>query len=91
MRASVSSAGRSTRPTSGTWLRGGGADALALDQVLLLPVHTPPHKELQADPGAEVRLELCRLAVGAAPGIDVSRTRSTAGPVLHGRYAESAP
>ena len=45
--------------------------ALALDQVLLLPVHTPPHKELQADPGAEVRLELCRLAVGDAPGIDV--------------------
>jgi nicotinate-nucleotide adenylyltransferase len=46
--------------------------ALALDQVLLLPVHTPPHKEMQADPGAEVRLELCRLAVGEAPGIDVS-------------------
>ena len=46
--------------------------ALALDQVLLLPVHTPPHKELQADPGAGVRLELCRLAVGEAPGIDVS-------------------
>ena len=46
--------------------------ALALDQVLLLPVHTPPHKEMQADPGPEVRLELCRLAVGEAPGIDVS-------------------
>ncbi len=46
--------------------------ALALDQVLLLPVHTPPHKELQADPGPEVRLELCRLAVGDAEGIEVS-------------------
>ena len=40
--------------------------------MLLLPVHTPPHKELQADPGVEVRLELCRLAVGDAPGIEVS-------------------
>jgi nicotinate-nucleotide adenylyltransferase len=46
--------------------------ALALDQVLLLPVHTPPHKPLQADPGPQVRLELCRLAVGDAPGIGVS-------------------
>ena len=25
--------------------------ALELDRVLLMPVHTPPHKELQADPG----------------------------------------
>jgi nicotinate-nucleotide adenylyltransferase len=46
--------------------------ALELDHVLLLPVHTPPHKEMQADPGPQVRLELCRLAVGDAPGIDVS-------------------
>ena len=46
--------------------------ALKLDRVLLLPVHTPPHKEMQADPGPEVRLELCRLAVGDAPGIEVS-------------------
>jgi nicotinate-nucleotide adenylyltransferase len=46
--------------------------ALALDEVLLLPVHTPPHKEMQADPGPQVRLELCRLAVGDAAGIGVS-------------------
>ena len=46
--------------------------ALGLDQVLLLPVHTPPHKPLQADPGPQARLELCRLAVGDAPGIEVS-------------------
>jgi nicotinate-nucleotide adenylyltransferase len=46
--------------------------ALELDRVLLIPVHTPPHKELEADPGAGVRLELCRLAVGDAPGIEVS-------------------
>ena len=47
-------------------------NALGLDRVLLLPVHTPPHKEMQADPGPEVRLELCRLAVADAPGIEVS-------------------
>ena len=46
--------------------------ALELDRVLLMPVHTPPHKELEVDPGAGVRLELCRLAVGDAPGIEVS-------------------
>jgi nicotinate-nucleotide adenylyltransferase len=46
--------------------------ALELDRVLLLPVHTPPHKPLQDDPGPELRLELCRLAVGDAPGIEVS-------------------
>jgi nicotinate-nucleotide adenylyltransferase len=47
-------------------------NTLGLDRVLLLPVHTPPHKEMQADPGPQVRLELCRLAVGDAAGIDVS-------------------
>jgi nicotinate-nucleotide adenylyltransferase len=47
--------------------------ALELDRVLLVPVHTPPHKPLQADPGPEVRVELCRLAVADAPGIEVSR------------------
>jgi nicotinate-nucleotide adenylyltransferase len=46
--------------------------ALALDRVLLMPVHTPPHKELQADPGPEARVELCRLAVAGAAGIEVS-------------------
>jgi nicotinate-nucleotide adenylyltransferase len=46
--------------------------ALELDRVLLVPVHTPPHKQLQADPGPDVRLELCRLAVGDARGIEVS-------------------
>ncbi len=66
--------------------------ALGLDRVLLLPVHTPPHKEMQADPGPEVRLELCRLAVADAPGIEVSSHEIDRGrAVLHGRYAESAP
>jgi nicotinate-nucleotide adenylyltransferase len=38
-------------------------DQLGLDRVELLPVHTPPHKEAEADPGVDCRLELCRLAV----------------------------
>ena len=66
--------------------------ALELDRVLLIPVHTPPHKEPQADPGPAVRLELCRLAVGGAPGIEVSALEvERAGRLLHGRYPESAP
>jgi nicotinate-nucleotide adenylyltransferase len=39
-------------------------DQLGLDRVELVPVFAPPHKEAVADPGPEVRLELCRLAVG---------------------------
>ena len=46
--------------------------ALELERVLLMPVHAPPHKQMEADPGPEVRLELCRLAAGDAPGIEVS-------------------
>jgi nicotinate-nucleotide adenylyltransferase len=47
-------------------------DQLGLDRVDLMPVHTPPHKELQDDPGAAVRAELCRLAVGDDPRLRVS-------------------
>ena len=36
---------------------------LALDRVILVPTYKPPHKEVVDDPGPEVRLELCRLAV----------------------------
>jgi nicotinate-nucleotide adenylyltransferase len=39
------------------------AAQLALDRVLLTPVAVPPHKEAEQDPGAQVRLELCRLAI----------------------------
>lgn len=35
---------------------------LGLDRVLLMPVAVPPHKPAVEDPGAAVRLELCRLA-----------------------------
>jgi nicotinate-nucleotide adenylyltransferase len=51
-------------------------DQLGLDVVRLLPAHTPPHKEAPQDPGVEVRLELCRLAVGDEPGVEVSRVEA---------------
>jgi nicotinate-nucleotide adenylyltransferase len=46
---------------------------LGLDRVLLVPVHTPPHKEAQDDPGVEARVELCELAVAGDPRLGVSR------------------
>ena len=52
---------------------------LQLDRVLLMPVHTPPHKEPEADPGADVRVELCRLAVADAPGMEVSTAEAERG------------
>jgi nicotinate-nucleotide adenylyltransferase len=39
------------------------AAQLGLDHVLLTPVALPPHKDADKDPGAQERLELCRLAV----------------------------
>jgi nicotinate-nucleotide adenylyltransferase len=45
---------------------------LGLDRVLLVPVHTPPHKELEDEPGVEHRLELCRLAAAGVERIEVS-------------------
>ena len=35
---------------------------LGLDRVLLVPVHTPPHKPLVSEPGVEHRVALCRAA-----------------------------
>jgi nicotinate-nucleotide adenylyltransferase len=48
-------------------------EQLSLDRVLFVPVFEPPHKEVEADPGVEHRIELCRRAVGADPRFDVSR------------------
>jgi nicotinate-nucleotide adenylyltransferase len=36
---------------------------LALDQVMLIPAGMPPHKPVEAEPGPEHRMELCRLAI----------------------------
>jgi nicotinate-nucleotide adenylyltransferase len=46
--------------------------ALELDRVLFVPVNEPPHKAIDADPGLEHRVELCRLAVAADERLDVS-------------------
>ena len=46
---------------------------LGLDKVVLMPVASPPHKRLEADPGAEERLELCRLATAKDERFEVSR------------------
>jgi nicotinate-nucleotide adenylyltransferase len=46
---------------------------LGLDRVDLVPVHTPPHKEADGDPGVEHRAAMCALAVAGDPRIEVSR------------------
>jgi nicotinate-nucleotide adenylyltransferase len=45
---------------------------LGLDRVTLIPARVPPHKPVQDEPGAEHRLELCRLAVQGDERLDVS-------------------
>jgi nicotinate-nucleotide adenylyltransferase len=45
---------------------------LALDRVVLMPVHTPPHKEALDDPGPEVRLALCHAAAAGDEELEVS-------------------
>ena len=49
------------------------ADQLGLDRVVLMPVFSPPHKDVPEDPGPEVRLELCELAVAGDERFEVSR------------------
>ena len=45
---------------------------LGLDRILLVPVHEPPHKGIEIDPGVAHRVELCRLAVAGDEQLDVS-------------------
>lgn len=47
-------------------------DQLGLERVLLVPVHTPPHKEAAGDPGPQERAEMCRLATWGLPWLEVS-------------------
>jgi nicotinate-nucleotide adenylyltransferase len=51
-------------------------DGLGLDRVLLLPVHTPPHKEADGDPGVEHRVALCEAAVAGDERLGVSRAEA---------------
>ena len=46
---------------------------LGLDRVLLVPVHSPPHKAIEVDPGVAHRVALCRAAVGDDERLGVSR------------------
>ena len=65
--------GRSTRrtwaicfwPQEGRW-------KLELDELLLMTTGQAPHKEIEDDPGADVRLEMARLAAGEADGVEAS-------------------
>jgi nicotinate-nucleotide adenylyltransferase len=45
---------------------------LALDRVLLIPVHEPPHKGIESDPGLQHRVELCRLAAEGEASVELS-------------------
>ncbi len=49
---------------------------LGLDRVLLLPVHTPPHKQADGDPGVEHRVALCEAAVAGDERLGVSRAEA---------------
>lgn len=44
---------------------------LGLDRVLLTPTLVPPHKPAKWDPGAEHRLNMCRLAIDDDPRLGV--------------------
>jgi nicotinate-nucleotide adenylyltransferase len=46
---------------------------LELDKVVFMPVGHPPHRELESDPGPEVRLELVELAISDDERFEVSR------------------
>jgi nicotinate-nucleotide adenylyltransferase len=47
--------------------------ALELDRVMFIPVGEAPHREVERDPGAEARLEMCELATGGDERFEVSR------------------
>ena len=44
-----------------------------LDRVLLVPVREAPHRRVEADPGPEIRYELCRAAVEDDERLEASR------------------
>jgi nicotinate-nucleotide adenylyltransferase len=46
--------------------------ALDLDRVVFIPVHEPPHKAIEADPGVEHRVAMCRIVAADDERLDVS-------------------
>jgi nicotinate-nucleotide adenylyltransferase len=46
---------------------------LELDRVVFMPTGVPPHREIELDPGAEVRLEMTELAVAGDERFGTSR------------------
>ena len=87
------SAGRSTRRTSATWsARRRRASQLGLDRVLLVPVHTPPHKEAVDDPGVERARGAVRGRGGRRRAARrLARGGRRPGALVHGRYPQQAP
>ncbi len=47
---------------------------LELDEVTMMPMGRAPHREIEPEPGPEVRLELCRLAAERTDWLSVSAT-----------------
>ncbi|HEY6639067.1 MAG TPA: nicotinate-nucleotide adenylyltransferase [Solirubrobacterales bacterium] len=45
---------------------------LELDAVLLMVTNRAPHKEIEDDPGADVRMEMARLATDGEEGVEAS-------------------
>ena len=45
---------------------------LELDRVVLMPVHAPPHKVVDVDPGTHHRVAMCEAAVAGDPRLGVS-------------------
>jgi nicotinate-nucleotide adenylyltransferase len=48
-------------------------DQLALDRVLLVPLRQPAHRQIEADPGPEIRYEMCALAAAGDDRLIPSR------------------
>jgi nicotinate-nucleotide adenylyltransferase len=46
--------------------------ALDLDRVMLVPTGVAPHRAIDPEPGADVRLHMCRLAALGDPALEVS-------------------
>jgi nicotinate-nucleotide adenylyltransferase len=46
---------------------------LGLETVLFVPTGQAPHREIEQDPGAEVRVEMCELAIAGDERLSVSR------------------